>query len=227
MAAYILKDVVKWRSDMKIIYRFRYLFLSVCVLGIISLEFKYLTGSETTNVSVEQQDPFYVYMNLVDVIFSDLQCFPVVKEEAEGYYPISYSDTWGASRSYGGERYHEGCDLMAVSNERGKYKVCSMTDGTVKNIGWLEQGGWRIGIESDEGIYYYYAHLDSYEKAFEKGERVVAGQILGRMGDSGYGKEPGTKGQFDVHLHVGIYVKDVNGKERAVNPYWYLKQLEI
>ena len=102
-----------------------------------------------------------------------------------------------------------------------------MTDGTVKNIGWLEKGGWRIGILSDHGIYYYYAHLDSYEKAFEVGERVAAGQILGRMGDSGYGKEPDTKGNFDVHLHVGIYVKDFQGKERAVNPYWYVKQLEI
>ena len=91
----------------------------------------------------------------------------------------------------------------------------------------LEQGGWRIGIQSDLGVYYYYAHLDSYEKAFEEGERVVAGQILGRMGDSGYGKEPGTKGNFAVHLHVGIYVKDALGHERAINPYWYLKRLEI
>ena len=72
-----------------------------------------------------------------------------------------------------------------------------------------------------------YKEAYSYEKAFEEGERVVAGQILGRMGDSGYGKEPGTKGQFDVHLHVGIYIKDSSGKERAINPYWYLKQLEI
>lgn len=171
------------------------------------------------------KDEFSVYMDTVDLIFSELRCFPVVMEENQ--YPVTYQDTWGTERTYGGKRLHEGCDLLAVSNERGKYKVCSMTDGTVKNIGWLEQGGWRIGIESDSGIYYYYAHLDSYEKAFEKGERIAAGQILGRMGDSGYGKEPDTKGKFDVHLHVGIYVKDLNGKERAINPYWFLKQLQI
>ena len=199
----------------------------LCLLLIVGLELNVLKNNAAVSSSENvKTDEFSLYMNLVDDIFSELQCFPVVKEEREGY-PVTYEDTWGAERTYGGERTHEGCDLMAVSNERGKYKVCSMTDGVVKNIGWLEQGGWRIGIQSDLGVYYYYAHLDSYEKAFEEGERVVAGQILGRMGDSGYGKEPGTKGNFAVHLHVGIYVKDALGHERAINPYWYLKRLEI
>lgn len=199
----------------------------LCLLLIVGLELNVLKNNAAVSSSENvKTDEFSLYMNLVDDIFSELQCFPVLKEEKE-VYPVTYEDTWGAERTYGGERTHEGCDLMAVSNERGKYKVCSMTDGVVKNIGWLEQGGWRIGIQSDLGVYYYYAHLDSYEKAFEEGERVVAGQILGRMGDSGYGKEPGTKGNFAVHLHVGIYVKDALGHERAINPYWYLKRLEI
>lgn len=211
---------------MKRLYNLRYMIIFVILLVVVSLELWQL-NSQPVVAEYVKTDEFTACMELVDRVFSDLQCFPVVKEEADGIYPVSYENTWGAERTYGGERTHEGCDLMAVSNERGKYKVCSMTDGVVKNIGWLEQGGWRIGIESDSGIYYYYAHLDSYEKAFEKGERVVAGQILGRMGDSGYGKEPGTKGNFAVHLHVGIYVKDQSGTERAINPYWYLKQLEI
>lgn len=212
---------------MKIIYRFRWIWIFLFIMIIVGTELRVLDKSLETSVNLNQEttDEFEIYMERVNEIFEDLQCFPVVKEA--DVYPISYENTWGAQRSYGGNRTHEGCDLMAVSNERGKYKVCSMTDGTVRQIGWLEQGGWRIGIESDSGVYYYYAHLDSYEKAFEEGERVVAGQILGRMGDSGYGKEPGTKGQFDVHLHVGIYIKDLSGKERAINPYWYLKQLEI
>lgn len=212
---------------MRIIYRFRWIWVYLFIMIIVGVELRVLNESLETTVNLKQEvaDEFIIYMERVDDIFKDLQCFPVVKEA--DVYPIFYENTWGAERTYGGNRTHEGCDLMAVSNERGKYKVCSMTDGTVRQIGWLEQGGWRIGIESDSGVYYYYAHLDSYEKAFEEGERVVAGQILGRMGDSGYGKEPGTKGQFDVHLHVGIYIKDISGKERAINPYWYLKRLEI
>lgn len=208
---------------MKKISTVQFLFLFLAVLIILGFELNSLY--KMTLIKSSSADAFEVYTDQIDRIFEDLQCFPVVKEGEN--YPVKYKNSWGAERTYGGERLHEGCDLMAIANERGRYIVCSMTEGVVKNIGWLEQGGWRIGIESDSGIYYYYAHLDSYEKAFEIGERVAAGQILGRMGDSGYGKTPGTKGKFDVHLHVGIYIKDLSGKERAINPYWFLKQLEI
>ena len=208
---------------MRKIQNLKYLLIGLGLLILIGFELNYLYERNVAETSAE--DAFDVYTEQVDRIFEDLQCFPVVKEDHG--YPVNYSNSWKTERSYGGKRLHEGCDLMAVTNERGRYSVCSMTDGIVKNIGWLEQGGWRIGIESEAGIYYYYAHLDSYEKAFEIGEPVVAGQILGRMGDSGYGKTPGTKGKFDVHLHVGIYIKDLSGKERAVNPFWFLKQLEI
>ena len=213
---------------MKGFIRFRWLFLGILLFGMIGLELRMLrTGDSKPGNYENNQDGFTYYTGEIEKIQEDLKCFPVVKEEVDGNYPVTFENSWGAERTYGGERTHEGCDLMAVENERGKYKVCSMTDGTVKNIGWLEQGGWRIGIQSDNGIYYYYAHLDSYERAFKTGDRIVSGEVLGRMGDSGYGKEPGTKGNFPVHLHVGIYVTDLEGNERALNPYWYLKRLEI
>lgn len=93
------------------------------------------------------------------------------------------------------------------------------------NIGWLELGGWRIGITSENGIYYYYAHLDSYAP-LSVGDTVTAGQLLGFMGNTGYSKVEGTKGKFDVHLHFGIYVTDENGTELAVNPCYLLKTIE-
>ena len=64
----------------------------------------------------------------------------------------------------------------------------------------------RIGITAPTGAYFYYAHLDSYAE-LEKGDPVKAGDLLGYMGDSGYGEE-GTTGEFPVHLHLGIYLKE-------------------
>ena len=52
-----------------------------------------------------------------------------------------------------------------------------------------------------------------------------AGEMLGYMGDSGYGPE-GTTGQFPVHLHLGIYLPLGADREMAVNPYWMLRYLE-
>lgn len=153
----------------------------------------------------------------------EVSYFPVAESSVDKAFKTSYVNTWMSERSYGGKRGHEGIDIMASVNERGVYPVISMTDGVVTNLGWLEQGGYRIGITSDSGIYYYYAHLDSYSNIVD-GQRVKAGDFLGFMGDSGYGQE-GTKGKFPVHLHIGIYLYD-EGKEISVNPYYILCYLE-
>ena len=64
----------------------------------------------------------------------------------------------------------------------------------------------------------------AYSKGVKQGKTVKAGELLGYMGDSGYGAE-GTVGQFPVHLHFGIYFYE-NGKEISVNPYEVLLFLE-
>ena len=163
-------------------------------------------------------------------ILSELQYFPLAfqNEHRETTWKTeavicNYEDSWQSARTFGGARKHEGTDLMTIRNERGIYPIVSMTDGTLEQMGWLKLGGWRIGIRSASGTYYYYAHLDSYAN-FQKGNRVKAGELLGYMGDTGYGEE-GTKGKFDVHLHVGIYSYE-EGREISVNPYYVLLYLE-
>jgi murein DD-endopeptidase MepM/ murein hydrolase activator NlpD len=159
----------------------------------------------------------------IKIILSDLKYFPVPKIESETE-DIAYSDTWFVKRSYGGNRRHEGTDLMDPKNTRGHFPIVSITDGVIENMGWLEQGGYRIGIRATSGGYFYYAHLSSYAPELAAGDEVIAGQLIGFMGDSGYGKE-GTVGQFEVHLHVGIYVPTKTG-DMSINPYWIMKILE-
>lgn len=149
--------------------------------------------------------------------------FPVPASSLDPSLTVSYVDSWMYERNYKEGNSHEGTDIMAARNERGIYPVVSISDGTITNLGWLELGGWRIGITSPQGVYYYYAHLDSYTDIRE-GDTVKAGQLLGFMGDSGYGPE-GTKGEFDVHLHLGIYSWGT-GEEISVNPYYLLRSLE-
>lgn len=158
-------------------------------------------------------------------IYEELEYFPIPKSVNEEELSCSYVDSWMSERTFGGERQHEGCDIMMSENQRGIYPVVSMTAGTVENIGWLKLGGYRIGIRSEGGIYYYYAHMESYAENLIKGAYVEAGEFLGFAGDSGYGSE-GTTGQFAVHLHVGIYIPDETGTDQAVNPYPFLQYLE-
>lgn len=155
---------------------------------------------------------------LYQAIWDDLIYFPVESG-------ISYEDSWMFERNYGGKRGHEGCDLMPPENKSGVYPVFSMTDGIVEKAGWLDMGGYRIGIRSPRGGYFYYAHLSEESSWIKEGQSVHAGDVIGYMGDTGYGPE-GTRGKFDVHLHLGIYVRTAKDPEISVNPYWILKSLE-
>lgn len=164
--------------------------------------------------------------NAYEAILGDLKFFPVPLNENPDSPPVAFENGWLDKRTYGGERGHEGCDIMGIERPRGYYPVVSMTDGVIEKVGWLEKGGWRIGIRAPKGAYFYYAHLYGYSKTWQEGDQVKAGELLGFMGDTGYSKSEGTTGNFDVHLHVGIYIKTDHSEEMSVNPYWALKYLE-
>lgn len=158
---------------------------------------------------------------LEKALLSEMKYFPIPSSSKEREY-VTFNDSYGASRTYGGERLHEGCDIMALENKSEVYPVVSICDGTIEQLGWLELGGYRVGIRSKNGYYYYYAHLSSYAEGLAEGQTIYAGELLGFMGDSGYGEE-GTTGKFDVHLHFGIY--DKTEQDVSLNPYPYLEKL--
>lgn len=136
-----------------------------------------------------------------------------------------FENSWHARRTFQGERLHEGCDIFGREEKSGYYPILSMTDGIVEKVGWLPLGGYRIGIRSPGGGYFYYAHLSSYAREFQTGEQIKAGEVLGFLGDTGYGEE-GTAGKFVPHLHLGIYVRTQTEEDHALNPYPVLQFLQ-
>jgi len=178
---------------------------------------------ELNNNEAEQARAYY---ELYENIWQDLVYFPIPESIEHKNATVSYENSWLFERTYGGSYGHEGTDLMADIDKNGYYPILSISDGVVEQLGWLEKGGWRIGIRSPHDVYFYYAHLDSYAQNLKKGDVIKAGQLLGYMGDTGYGTMEGTRGKFPVHLHLGIYVRTDEIPELAVNPYWFLKYLE-
>lgn len=160
------------------------------------------------------------------VIEEELQVFPIPCSVTHPDYEAVFENSWMSARTFGGERGHEGTDIMLYPGERGLFPVLSMTDGVVEKKGWLPQGGYRLGVRSEGEIYYYYAHLYDYAPGIAEGTVVSAGELLGFAGDSGYSNIEGTVGNFAVHLHVGIYYDDAQGKETSINPYDFLVSLE-
>ena len=164
-------------------------------------------------------------IRLYGIFWEDLQYFPAAgRKEVQGQQ-FFFENSWHARRTFQGERLHEGCDIFGREEKSGYYPILSMTDGIVEKVGWLPLGGYRIGIRSPGGGYFYYAHLSSYAREFQTGEQIKAGEGLGFLGDTGYGEE-GTAGKFVPHLHLGIYVRTQTEEEHALNPYPVLQFLQ-
>ena len=111
------------------------------------------------------------------------------------------ADTWQAPRGIG--RRHEGQDIFAP---RGT-PILSATNGFIYKIGENNLGGQTVSVIGSGGRVYYYAHLDSYAKGIEVGDRVTTRTVLGYVGTTGNAQ--GTP----PHLHFGVYTTT-----GAINP---------
>lgn len=113
----------------------------------------------------------------------------------------SIADTWQAARGVG--RKHEGQDIFAPKGT----PILSATSGYIYNIGENNLGGQTVSVISKGGRIYYYAHLDSYARGIQIGDRVTTRTVLGYVGATGNAQ--GTP----PHLHFGVYTSS-----GAINP---------
>ncbi len=113
----------------------------------------------------------------------------------------SFSNTWGARRS--GGRTHKGVDMFNARHT----PLVAVVDGRVK-FSSNSLGGLSTHIYSDNGVVYYYAHLQSHPTNIKSGQRVNKGDIVGYLGNSGNAR------YTSPHLHFEIRPNGV-----AVNPY--------
>ena len=113
----------------------------------------------------------------------------------------SFINTWGAPRS--GGRTHKGVDMFNSRNT----PLVAVVDGTVR-FSSNSLGGVSTHVYADDGITYYYAHLESHPTNISSGQRVSAGTIVGYLGNSGNARFTSP------HVHFEIRPNGV-----AVNPY--------
>jgi murein DD-endopeptidase MepM/ murein hydrolase activator NlpD len=100
-----------------------------------------------------------------------------------------FTDTWGAPRS--GGRKHHGTDMMAATGT----PLVAMDSGRVR-LNWHYAGGRQVYVYADNGMFYYYAHLNGYAAGLTNGQRVSKGQVIGYVGSTGNASVP--------HLHLGM-----------------------
>ncbi|MBS6397297.1 MAG: M23 family metallopeptidase [Clostridiales bacterium] len=135
-------------------------------------------------------------------------------------FPYSDYDDFGVSRSYGYRRNHLGHDMMG---QTGTPVVC-VESGYIEALGWNQYGGWRIGVRSfDKKRYYYYAHLRQgfpYQPELKEGSVVLAGDVIGYMGHTGYSATEDTNNIKQTHLHLGMQLIFDESQKEGNNEIW-------
>lgn len=135
-------------------------------------------------------------------------------------FPYSDYDDFGTGRSYGYKRKHLGHDMMAAVGT----PVVAVESGVVEALGWNQYGGWRVGIRSFDGKrYHYYAHLRQnrpYAQGLAVGNTVMAGEVIGYVGRTGYSTTENTNNINVSHLHYGLQLIFDESQKEGNNEIW-------
>jgi len=128
-------------------------------------------------------------------------------------------------------QYHHDYPATDIITKKGCAFLAPI-DGTVDEVSrkdrWSgktnrgqDRGGLFVSIIGSDGVRYYGSHLSEVAVGIEPGVPVIAGQILGKVGDTGSAR--GTS----PHLHFGLSWPTEKGdwkiRRGALLPYKYLK----
>ena len=132
--------------------------------------------------------------------------YPVLPDPAIG--TSTYTDTYLAPRA--GGRLHEGTDLMGPK----MLKLLAVCDATIVELRH-EAAGNSLYLVDDDGWYYAYLHINNddpgtdnaanqFKYAFAPGmaigKRVLKGEHVAYLGDSGNAESTGSHCHFEIRL---------------------------
>jgi hypothetical protein len=137
---------------------------------------------------------------------------------------VAYSDDFGEQRPGGA---HQGIDILAAKRSL----ALAAEAGKVEFWKSSASAGCMLYLHGASGTDYYYIHLNNdltakndnrgkcvagtaYAKALKNGAKVVAGQPVGFVGDSG------DADGMHAHLHFELHP----GRGKAVDPYPWLQR---
>lgn len=125
--------------------------------------------------------------------------------------PINFYDSWGAARMpfTVDQHWHEGTDIMAPMGR----EVVAVEGGTLFKIGDEGLGGLRLWLHGDSGIDYYYAHFSAFAPVAVEGARVLPGDVVGYVGNTGNAAGGPPHIHFEIHPAGGA----------PINPFPLLK----
>ena len=188
--------------------------------GVTKVITKGQKGIAKTSLVTFYQDTKKVYSKILDekttskvkdeVVLIGTKELPNVKikKGAKYVWPIIEGASCHISSGFGTRsgKLHKGIDIIAAKGT----EIIAAMDGKVTRASWFESYGYCIDILHNDGTLTRYAHCS--ELIAEKGDTVVAGQIIAKVGSTGRSTAN--------HLHFEVRPNGGN----PVNPCKYVKK---
>lgn len=113
-----------------------------------------------------------------------------------------------------GKRKHYGIDLA----QHHKAPIHAANHGILVHKTHSKTAGNMIVLDHGLGVFTIYCHMNSFDSRVKTGDRVIKGQRIGFIGQTGYASGP--------HLHLELRIKDAkNLKTTAVDFMEWNKQI--
>lgn len=148
---------------------------------------------------VEFQQPIRLFQR--QLINSKNTAFPTIKDSS-----ITSRFGWRIHPITGERKFHSGIDFGAPKGT----PIYAFKPGLVEFVGWKGGYGKTVIVNHGEGKSTLYGHASKI--VVRKGERVVAGETIAKIGSTGMSTGP--------HLHFEMRVNN-----KPVNPRLYLEGL--
>jgi murein DD-endopeptidase MepM/ murein hydrolase activator NlpD len=130
-------------------------------------------------------------------------------------FPVRGAHTYGThTNTFGGGRGHQGQDVFAECGT----PLVALTDATVQHKAFQSRAGHYVVLQRADGESYAYMHLQQASPV-DDGDRVRAGQVVGRVGDTG--RASGCHLHFEQWTAPGWYEGG-----RAIDPLPLLRRLD-
>ena len=168
------------------------------------------------------------YEDIFRNILAEMRFFPIPlgfdNELAPSYM---YGDSFGTRNLTLANPRAGGTNIYDRENVPGRVPIVAVASGTIIRAGWTNNFGYRIEIHGERGTVFTYSHLYAIAEGISVGEAIVAGEILGSIGNTGFAGLQHARGQAPAHLRFTIAPQTrLTMDTFYINPYPFLKLLE-
>lgn len=130
----------------------------------------------------------------------------------EGVVVADVPRTFGDPR--GSDRTHQGIDILAPSGTPVRAAAAGIVWRTSDSI----RGGISVTVIGDDGVRYFYTHLDSIAQGMERDARVGTYTVLGYVGNTGNAAATAPH----LHFEVSLPIEGERYSWRPIDPLLYM-----